>query len=325
MSASANFQCPNCKQKMRIGGLFLTKYASQQYEGSLNRKPLQCHGCSMMVYPEPIPAENPPTNQPVQVFTNGTTIVPRSGFTLIELLVTITIVTILMSLLLVAVQNVRESFRRTQAKDEIGQFGVAASFFKQKYGSHPLWFGSNIPPGQKFRLCTNYKDHRGEFLRDSNGQVWPEVSVLLQMWPNLNMNDNGLRLRGIPIPHDMAIELDPTQWFFFLLTGGEHCEFSGLCENQRQVFSPPQSPTEKRSQFLSINNSRKFWNMSAQEYDGYYRDPWDTPYVVHLSRYSFGPQRGTMATMDQMKNSFQIVSAGKDKKFSSDDDLYNWK
>ncbi len=71
----------------------------------------------------------------------------RSGFTLVELLVVITILGILMSLLLPAVNTVRESMRRTQCKNNLMQIGAAANAHLAQYQFFPsagwgmMWLG----------------------------------------------------------------------------------------------------------------------------------------------------------------------------------------
>jgi prepilin-type N-terminal cleavage/methylation domain-containing protein/prepilin-type processing-associated H-X9-DG protein len=91
--------------------------------------------------------------------------IARTGFTLVELLVVITIIGILMSLLLPAVQSTREAARRTQCSNHLKQIGLGSISHASQQGHYPSsgwgwgWvgdpdrgFGLNQPGGWIYNL-----------------------------------------------------------------------------------------------------------------------------------------------------------------------------
>ncbi|NIL97652.1 MAG: DUF1559 domain-containing protein, partial [Planctomycetales bacterium] len=70
----------------------------------------------------------------------------RHGFTLVELLVVITIIGILISMLLPAVQSARESARRTQCSNKLKQMGLALHSFHTTHKHFPPGAANNQQP-----------------------------------------------------------------------------------------------------------------------------------------------------------------------------------
>lgn len=261
---------------------------------------------------------------------------PRRGFTLVEILVVIGIIAILASLITVVAIKGLSSAKRTQASADIAQISSAIGTFKAKMNAGYIPAGGWGPKGG-FRLCTSYLD------ASNNPLPWPEVVYLKQLFPQMVLADNGLRIGGAKVANGVAaaqpgdvplLELDANQTLVLFLTGGPPTNFQGFSTNRAQPFET--TATNRLGPFLDFPATRYATGTTAVSLfhasdraetnangAASLMDPWGGPfaYFTHnttTNNYMTNPfvYRGTTVNpyvqggRPLNQKSFQIVSAG---------------
>ncbi|MAT14385.1 MAG: prepilin-type cleavage/methylation domain-containing protein [Planctomyces sp.] len=132
----------------------------------------------------------------------------RTGFTLIELLVVMAIISILLALLLPAVQNAREAARRTQCRNRIKQMVLATHLYHENH--------NYFPPGACVDLSVSTTGNNGSW--GVHGRILPylemenaaELIDLSTAWDFQEAID-GLRIATYICPSDLNAyrERDP--------------------------------------------------------------------------------------------------------------------
>lgn len=207
---------------------------------------------------------------------------PRGGFTLVELLVVIAIIAVLVGMLLVAVQKVRDTGNRTTAVSEMNQLDAAATTFNQRYGFYPPTHmveadTTGVTRVRRFMIPTRFDQ--------------PEVQYLRKMFPRWNPQPGaGLAPDNVtfsPPLQGAGKELNANQCYVYFiggpgtLLGPNDPTWPGLRPGWDK--SAPQAPTgnSKDGPFYEAFQDARLTNKSVSPatYDGQYRDPYDTPYA----------------------------------------------
>jgi prepilin-type N-terminal cleavage/methylation domain-containing protein len=103
----------------------------------------------------------------------------RAGFTLVELLVVIAIIGILVALLLPAIQQARESSRRSSCQSKLRQLGFAAHNFHDENGSFPPGvYQLSFAAAPKFRGVTLFVRLLPYMEQNTLAQGWDHVDPL---------------------------------------------------------------------------------------------------------------------------------------------------
>lgn len=97
----------------------------------------------------------------------------RSGFTIVELLVVVSVVSLITSLLLPAVQRSRESARRIQCQSQLRQIGLALHSYHDVHSAFPIggqlmnelsWHVAVLPMLEQANLYNDFSMNAGSYL-----------------------------------------------------------------------------------------------------------------------------------------------------------------
>lgn len=124
--------------------------------------------------------------------------IPRVGFTLVELLVVIAIIAILVGILLPAVQQVRESARRSQCLNNQRQLGLALNIFHDVHRVYPASGWTTAGPGNPEGKYVGWRALTLPYIEQENLQDLYDFS--LHWWEGTNPTAGSVPVRTFQCP-----------------------------------------------------------------------------------------------------------------------------
>jgi len=216
---------------------------------------------------------------------------PRRGFTLVELLVVIIIIAILAALAVPAVMRATSSAQNARIKTEIDMLHQAIMQYKNEYGSFPpcvdMVGGVNGPVNKHLRRLFPRCDIPALPNNATVARIQPDTAI--RFW-----------LSGFtPSPTDPLGILDST------LKRKKYFDFDEARVDAGDRYTAPSKP---KSPFIYIDAS----NYDLVTTAGGYASLGNTYLPFKMGTAYANPE------------TFQILSAGRDEKFGTDDDLSNF-
>ena len=121
------------------------------------------------------------------------------GFTLVEVLIVIGVIGLLLSLLLPAVQQARETARRAQCRDHLRQLGIALFNYESTYGTFPS--GSTLGGWSYKTMLLPFLDFGSDYQRiDFNNNILHPQGYYSCYEESSRLIDSGFNMEGVHRP-----------------------------------------------------------------------------------------------------------------------------